>query len=70
MAKKPILSSFFLYITPKILIEKNMKAVYANDAKVTGELITRYHKMVLRVGNRQAFIDRAKIDINLGAKKI
>lgn len=69
IAKKPILNSFFLYITPKILIEKNMKAVYANDAKVTEELITRYHKMVLRVGNRQAFIDRAKIDINLGAKK-
>ena len=25
--------------------------------------------MVLRAGNRQAFIDRAKIDVNLGAKK-
>jgi len=65
MAKTPILSSFFLYITPKILIQKNLKEVYADDTKVTDQLVTRYHKMALRVGNRQAFIDRAKKDVRL-----
>lgn len=62
MAKTPILSSLFLYITPKYFIEKNMKEVYEDDSKISDELIDRYHKMVLREGNRQAFIDRAKTD--------
>ena len=67
MAKTPILNSLFLYVTPKFFIKKNMKEVYANDAKITDNLVTRYHKMALRVGNRQAFIDRAKIDFKLGS---
>ncbi|WP_445757980.1 alpha/beta fold hydrolase [Polaribacter sp.] len=62
MAKIPILSSLFLYITPKFFIEKNIKEVYADDSKISPELIDRYHKMALREGNRQAFIDRAKTD--------
>jgi pimeloyl-ACP methyl ester carboxylesterase len=45
-----------------------MKEVYADDTKITDELITRYHKMALREGNRQAFIDRARMDFKLGAK--
>ena len=68
MAKTPVLSSLFLYVTPKFFIKKNMKEVYGDKSKLTDSLVTRYHKMVLRVGNRQAFIDRAKIDFKLGAK--
>ena len=68
MAKTPVLNSLFLYITPKMFIKKNMEEVYADNAKITDDLITRYHKMALRVGNRQAFIDRAKVDFKLGAK--
>ena len=68
MAKTPVLSSLFLYVTPKIFIKKNMKEVYGDETKITDDLVTRYHKMALRVGNRQAFIDRAKIDFKLGEK--
>tara|TARA_B110000240_G_scaffold197133_1_gene251349 strand:+ start:5010 stop:5951 length:942 start_codon:yes stop_codon:yes gene_type:complete len=68
MAKTPVLSSLFLYVTPKFFIRKNMKEVYGDKSKLTDSLVTRYHKMALRVGNRQAFIDRAKIDFKLGAK--
>lgn len=68
LAKTPILSSLFLYVTPKFFIKKNMKEVYGDENKITDALITRYHKMALRVGNRQAFIDRAKTDFKLGAK--
>ena len=68
MAKTPVLRSLFLYVTPKMLITKNIKEVYADDDKVTDELVTRYHKMALRVGNRQAFIDRAKTDFKFDAK--
>ena len=68
MAKTPVLRSLFLYVTPKMLITKNIKEVYEDDDKVTDELVTRYHKMALRAGNRQAFIDRAKTDFKLDAK--
>ena len=68
MAKTPVLNSLFLYVTPKFFIKKNMSEVYANESKITDELVTRYHKMALRVGNRQAFIDRAKTDFKLGEK--
>ena len=68
MAKTPILNSLFLFVTPKFLIKKNIKEVYADDSKISDKLVTRYHKMALRKGNRQAFIDRAKIDFKLGAK--
>ena len=30
-------------------------------------MVTRYHKMALRVGNRKAFVDRAKTDFKLDA---
>lgn len=65
MAKTPILNSLFLYITPRFLIKKNIEEVYEDDSKITDELINRYHKMALRVGNRKAFIDRAKTDFKL-----
>ena len=68
LAKTPLLSDLFLYITPKFFIKKNMREVYADDTKITDELITRYHKMALRDGNRQAFIDRARMDFKLGSK--
>jgi pimeloyl-ACP methyl ester carboxylesterase len=68
MAKTPFLNLLFLYVTPKFFIKKNMEEVYADGSKITDELVTRYHKMALRVGNRQAFIDRAKTDFKLGSK--
>jgi len=64
MAKTPLLNKGFLYYTPKFLIEKNLKEVYEDDRKITEALITRYHKMALREGNRQAFVDRAQLDSN------
>lgn len=68
MAKTPVLNSLFLSVTPKFFIKKNMKEVYADETKITDELVTRYHKMALRQGNRQAFIDRAKVDFRLDSK--
>ena len=65
MAKNPLLKNLFLYVTPKMLIKKNIEEVYADDSKITEELVNRYHKMALRVGNRKAFIDRAKTDFGL-----
>ncbi len=67
MAKTPAVNAMFLFITPKMFIRKNIEEVYADDTKITDALITRYHKMALREGNRQAFIDRANMDFKLGS---
>lgn len=58
IANNPFLRPLMKHITPKSFIEKNMIQVYGDDSKVTDELVTRYHDMALREGNRQAFIDR------------
>jgi len=68
MVKMPVISNLFLYVTPKFFINKNMQEVYADDTKITDNLVSRYHKMALREGNRQAFIDRARMDFKLGSK--
>ena len=68
MVKMPVISNLFLYVTPKFFINKNMQEVYADDTKITDNLVSRYHKIALREGNRQAFIDRARMDFKLGSK--
>ncbi len=60
LARTPVLNNILKYVTPKSFIEKNLKEVYFNDSLVTDRLVTRYHDLTLREGNRQAFIDRAK----------
>lgn len=61
MARNPILGTLFEFFTPKSFIKKNMKEVYFDDSKVDEELVTRYHEMALREGNRIAFRDRAHV---------
>jgi pimeloyl-ACP methyl ester carboxylesterase len=62
LARTPILSQILRYVTPRSIIEKNLKEVYFDDSKITDKLIDRYHDMALRAGNRQAFIDRSKLN--------
>ncbi len=59
LARNPVTAFLLKNILPKSFIEKNMREVYFDDAKITEALIDRYHSMALRTGNRQAFIDRA-----------
>ncbi len=58
IATNPILRPLMKMITPKSFIAKNLEQVYADQSKITDELIDRYYDMALRAGNRQAFIDR------------
>ncbi len=59
LAQTPLLNKLIGYITPKAFIQKNIEEVYFEDEKIKPELVTRYHEMSLRTGNRDAFIDRA-----------
>ena len=61
LASTPVLKNILLYITPKFLVEKSLKEVYADDRKVTEQLVEQYYDMTCREGNRAAFVTRAGI---------
>jgi pimeloyl-ACP methyl ester carboxylesterase len=64
MARVPILSNLFKYVTPRSVIEKSLRNVYVHDERITDDLIDRYYNLALREGNRKAFIDRMKVSIS------
>jgi pimeloyl-ACP methyl ester carboxylesterase len=59
LASTPVLKNIVLYITPKFLVEKSLKEVYADDRKVSEQLVEQYYDMACRAGNRAAFVARA-----------
>jgi len=70
LAKIPVVNSLISKITPRSIIEKNIKEVYFDDNKVTDELVDRYYSLTLREGNREAFIDRVKVDMQNNAEAL
>jgi pimeloyl-ACP methyl ester carboxylesterase len=70
IASWPILSSIFQKITPKSLIRKSLEDVYADDSRVTEDLVTQYHDMARREGNRAAFMSRGKMKMDSNYLKI
>ncbi|MCH2021577.1 MAG: alpha/beta hydrolase [Saprospiraceae bacterium] len=51
----PITKFFAHRFTPKLLLSFFLRKVYGDSSKVTAELVTTYHHMLLRKGNREAF---------------
>ncbi len=62
LAKTPVLNQIVRYVTPRFFFKNNLTQVYADPSKISPELIDRYYELTRREGNRQAFIERAKIE--------
>lgn len=62
LAQNPWTGWLMRSITPRSLVEKSVLEVFEDDSKVTDALVDRYYDMLLRAGNRQAFIDRSNTD--------
>lgn len=60
LAGIPILNKILTFITPRSVVGQSVLDVYADDTRVTDDLVTRYFELTLRPGNRQAFIDRSR----------
>jgi pimeloyl-ACP methyl ester carboxylesterase len=58
LARVPVLNNLIKFLTPRFIIEKSVRNVYADKSKVTETLIDRYFDLTLREGNRGAFIER------------
>jgi pimeloyl-ACP methyl ester carboxylesterase len=70
LAQNPIASAVLMKITPRFFIKKNMLEVYDNDALVSDALVDRMFDMSLREGNRQAFVDRAKLPLDATTDRV
>ena len=58
MARNPVVKRVLLHVTPKFFVRQNLEEVYGDPAKVTDDLVTRYHAMALRAGTRAALVAR------------
>lgn len=67
IARIPIASSLFTYITPRSVAKKSVENVFADKSKVTDSLIDRYFELTLREGNRQAFVDRLNMESEISS---
>ena len=54
----PVLRNLLTWFAPRALYENSLLEVYADDSKVTPELVRRYRELSLREGNREAFVQR------------
>lgn len=61
LARTPVLNGVLWRITPKPYIRLMLQDVYADDSKITAELVQRHFELLLRPGNRRAFTDRAQV---------
>lgn len=64
LARTPVLNKVILKITPRSFIRVMLEDAYADDALVSDSLVQRHFDLLLRPGNRQAFIDRASVSEN------
>ena len=64
LAQTSIGALILRHISSRWFIQKNLEQVYTNDSKISEQLIDRYWEMGLRVGGRQAFIDRANAHLD------
>lgn len=62
LGRTPVLNNLMRYISPRYMFTKSIKEVYADDSKVSEELVTRYYELGLREGNREALIVRMNQD--------
>ncbi len=61
IARVPLLKDLITRFTPRFLFGRALREAYADDSKITDDLIDRHFRLVLRAGNRQALVDRMAV---------
>jgi pimeloyl-ACP methyl ester carboxylesterase len=54
LAGMPVIGQVMSVVTPRFGIRDSIQQVYGNPSRVTDALVTRYHQLLLREGNRDA----------------
>lgn len=56
----PVIRRLVPRFSPRFLFERALREVYADDSRVTDELVDRYYALALRKGNRDALMARLR----------
>jgi len=71
LARVPLVNRLGERLTPRALVERSVRQVYGDPAKVTPELVERYYDLTLREGNRRALMQRfAQMERGADAQRI
>ena len=54
LAGMPVISEAMRYVLPRPMVEEGVKKVFADQSKVTDEMVARYFDLTLHEGNRDA----------------
>jgi pimeloyl-ACP methyl ester carboxylesterase len=60
LAQIPVVDNVVRYVTPRAMVVKTLREVYADDSKITSALAERYQDLTRRTGNREALIARLR----------
>ncbi len=60
LASNSALNWMVRYVSPRSLVRNSLHEVYADDTKVNEPLVERYHDLLRRQGNREAFLARVQ----------
>ncbi len=60
MARMPGARLVFRVFTPRSLVAQSVRDVYGDPRRIAPGLVDRYRTLLLRAGNRQAYVDRAR----------
>ncbi len=70
IATTPVLKDVMEMLSPKYLFRMSIKDVYGNDELVTDSLVDRYYNLMLRDGNRKAFVQRTNSGFEFQTERI
>ena len=62
LARMPVISELIRFAPIRGIVESSLRQTYADDSRVTPELVDRYEQLMLRPGNRTAMGDRARAE--------
>ena len=58
IAATPVLGRIMAFLTPRFLVERQLRGVVYDDSLVTDAMVDRYRDLILHKGNRVAAIER------------
>lgn len=64
LVELPWLPTLLSRLTPRRLIRRSVRDVYGDPARVSPDLVDRYHDLVRREGNRDAHVELVRRDVN------
>lgn len=70
LGQYPVLDLIPRYVLPRAAVRQSLESAWGDPSKLTPELVERYHRLLLRAGNRAALVRMAKAEETSRADEI